>query len=189
MILGTDRNVCATWKFLGYPLNTTAGSKASTRRTEISPVVLVLSYVGLAGIIAAVLDFRNLRDALLAMLPPIGGGLLMFGLMGLFGVDLGNVFTALSMFHTADNASKVGIVSLYHHLDHWGFETVDHQGLTPWVEALGGTRIPRQAYAELLQRPSRPGAAPGRWSAEFTPAQTAEWTPSGQTIAAERDAA
>ena len=60
----------------------------ATRRTEISPVVLVLSYVGLAGIIAAVLDFRNLRDALLAMLPPIGGGLLMFGLMGLFGVDL-----------------------------------------------------------------------------------------------------
>lgn len=108
---------------------------------------------------------------------------------GLFGVDLGHVFTALSMFHTADNASKVGIVSLYHHLDQWGFETVDHQGLTPWVEALGGTRIPRQAYAELLQRPSRPGATPGRWSAEFTPAQTAEWTPSEQAPTAERDAA
>jgi predicted RND superfamily exporter protein len=64
------------------------GLVLGARRTELSPVLLALSYVGLAGIIAAVLDYRNLRDALLAMLPPVGGGLLMFGIMGLAGIDL-----------------------------------------------------------------------------------------------------
>src|SRR5690606_28976829 len=95
---------------------------------------------------------------------------------GLFGVTVGSVFTALSMFHKADNASKVGIVSLYHHLDRWGFEAVDHQVLTPWVQALGGTVISRKAYGALLQHPAPAAAAPGRWAAEFTPAQTADWT-------------
>ena len=103
---------------------------------------------------------------------------------GLFGVTAGNVFTALSMFHKADNASKVGIVSLYHHLDRWGFEAVDHQVLTPWVQALGGTVISREAYGALLQHPAPASAAPGRWAAEFTPAQTADWTPRGQVVAA-----
>ena len=46
---------------------------------------------------------------------------------GLFGIALGPVFSALSMFHTADNASKIGIVSLYHHLAEWGFTVADHQ--------------------------------------------------------------
>ncbi|HUG92903.1 MAG TPA: MMPL family transporter [Planctomycetaceae bacterium] len=78
------------WAVLLPPLALIAfgGLMLGARRTDVSPVVFVLAYVGLAGIIAAVLDFRNLRDALLAMLPPIGGGLVMFGIMGLAGVDL-----------------------------------------------------------------------------------------------------
>jgi uncharacterized protein len=59
-----------------------------TRRADLSPAVFVMAYVGLTAIIAVVLDVRNLRDALLAMLPPVGGGLLMFGILGLAGVDL-----------------------------------------------------------------------------------------------------
>ncbi|MBW3542283.1 MAG: MMPL family transporter [Planctomycetes bacterium] len=58
------------------------------RRVAIEPVVLAVALVALAAAIAAVLDFQNLRDALLAMAPPVGGGLLMFGILSLAGIDL-----------------------------------------------------------------------------------------------------
>ena len=98
---------------------------------------------------------------------------------GLFGVAIGPVFSALSMFHVADNASKIGIVSLYHHLDHWGFTAVDHQAMSSWVETLGGKLVARRDYVAMLAGPAPALAAPGRWEAVFTPRQTADWTPAG----------
>ena len=95
---------------------------------------------------------------------------------GLFGVAVGPVFSALSMFHTADNASKFAIVSLYHHLADAGFAATDHQIMSPWVEALGGTVLARAEYETLLTRPG-PDLPPGAWSARFTLAQTAAWDP------------
>ncbi len=60
-----------------------------TRRAEISPVFLTTIYLAMVGAIAVVVDFRNLRDTLLAMLPPLlGGGVMMFGVLVLLGVDL-----------------------------------------------------------------------------------------------------
>jgi leucyl/phenylalanyl-tRNA---protein transferase len=100
---------------------------------------------------------------------------------GLFGVALGPVFGAMSMFHIADNASKIGIVSLYHHLSEWGFTTVDHQNMSAWVETLGGQVVPRADYVSMLSGPAPAKSAPGRWQAEFTPQQTADWTPPGAT--------
>jgi predicted RND superfamily exporter protein len=38
--------------------------------------------------IAAIFDFRNLRDVLLAMIPPIAGGLLMFGFLAYLEISL-----------------------------------------------------------------------------------------------------
>lgn len=96
---------------------------------------------------------------------------------GLFGVAVGPVFSALSMFHTANDASKIGIVSLYHHLEHWGFRAVDHQSLSPWVEQLGAKLKPRADYEHLLERPSPDRAQPGRWSAELSLRDTADWQP------------
>ena len=105
---------------------------------------------------------------------------------GLFGVQLGTVFTALSMFHTADNASKLAIVSLYHHLDAWGIDVVDHQGVTPWVATLGGKDVTREEYGALLARPATSAQAkPGPWFVAFTPAQTAEWEPAPQQASAQ----
>ncbi|VAX35983.1 Hopanoid-associated RND transporter, HpnN, partial [hydrothermal vent metagenome] len=60
----------------------------NTRGGHVEPLYLLLGYLGMAVAIAAVLDFRNLRDAMLTMLPPIGGGLLMFGILGIFHIDL-----------------------------------------------------------------------------------------------------
>ena len=58
------------------------------RRSELTLLFLVSSYLAMAAAIAAVLDVRNLRDALLALVPPLGGGLVMFGFFGMMGIDL-----------------------------------------------------------------------------------------------------
>lgn len=99
---------------------------------------------------------------------------------GLFGLSVGPVFSALSMFHTADNASKFAIVGLYHHLAEWGFSAVDHQIMSPWVETLGGTIVERDAFAALLKAPAPAAAQPGPWAARHRPADTAAWQPAGE---------
>jgi len=56
--------------------------------SEINPVLIAAVYIGLAGVIAAIIDAENLRDVFLTLIPPIGGGVLMMGIMGLLKVDL-----------------------------------------------------------------------------------------------------
>lgn len=102
---------------------------------------------------------------------------------GLFGVAIGPVFSALSMFHTTDNASKFAIVSLYHHLAAAGFTTVDHQTLSPWVQALGGTTLPRTDYTKLLTSPDSTTLGIGRWTAKFSLSETAGWEPKPHEMA------
>lgn len=55
---------------------------------EHGPVAVAMIYTTLAAILGAALDARDLRDASLAMLPPIAGGILMFGILAWLGVDL-----------------------------------------------------------------------------------------------------
>lgn len=100
---------------------------------------------------------------------------------GLFGLAVGPVFSALSMFHTEDNASKYAIVSLYHHVAEMGFVAVDHQHMSPWVEALGGTNIPRDAYLALLASPVANLPEPGPWQSRFSATETANWQPTSHS--------
>jgi len=46
---------------------------------------------------------------------------------GLYGVALGKAFFGESMFSRVSNASKVGLVTLCHHLSGAGFEVIDCQ--------------------------------------------------------------
>lgn len=59
-----------------------------TRRIHLDPLWLIAIYTAMALAIAAIFDFRNLRDALLAMVPPVAGGLMMFGVLGILQVNL-----------------------------------------------------------------------------------------------------
>ena len=59
-----------------------------TRRANFDPLSLVSTYLGMIVVLAVILDFRNLRDVLLALAPPVGGGVLMFGILGYYGIDL-----------------------------------------------------------------------------------------------------
>ncbi|MDA1013818.1 MAG: MMPL family transporter [Planctomycetota bacterium] len=53
---------------------------------DIAPLMGV--YLLVVATIAAIVDFCNLRDAVLALLPPLLGGLLMFGVLSIAGISL-----------------------------------------------------------------------------------------------------
>ncbi len=66
--------------FIGYTL--------FKRNGTIDPSLLVLICLGLVIFIAAVLDYRNLRDTVLTLVPAFAGGILMLGLMAMLGLSL-----------------------------------------------------------------------------------------------------
>lgn len=55
---------------------------------EIGTLQLICLYVLLTMLVAFLLDFHNVRNALLTLLPPLAGGFLMFGVLGILGIDL-----------------------------------------------------------------------------------------------------
>ena len=56
--------------------------------TPINPLQFICLYAALAVIVAFVIDHRNTRNALLTLLPPLAGGFLMFGILGMTGIHL-----------------------------------------------------------------------------------------------------
>jgi len=71
---------------------------------------------------------------------------------GLYGLAMGRLFFGESMFSHADNASKVGFVSLVEHLQQAGFVLIDCQMPTDHLHSLGARAIPRAIFADYLQR-------------------------------------
>ncbi len=59
-----------------------------TKQIEFDPLYLVATYVGIAASIAAMLDFRNVRDTLFALVPPLVGGMFMLGMLAILKVNL-----------------------------------------------------------------------------------------------------
>ncbi len=70
---------------------------------------------------------------------------------GLYGVFVGGVFSGESMFHLVDNASRVALVALMGMLRQMGISFLDTQMMTPVVESMGGERVSRQEYLDLLR--------------------------------------
>lgn len=70
---------------------------------------------------------------------------------GLYGVDSGGVFTGESMFHRADNASKLALLHLIDHLTARGARWIDIQQLTPHMAVLGARELPRAQFLEKLR--------------------------------------
>jgi hypothetical protein len=67
----------------GTPLQTYEASKAIKHSYETAGM-----YALIAVCVFLLIDFRNLRDCLLALLPPLAGTALMFGVLGLCDIDL-----------------------------------------------------------------------------------------------------
>ncbi len=66
--------------FIGYTL--------FKRNGVVDPSMLVMICLGLAVFIAAVLDYRNLRDTVLTLVPAFAGSVLMLGIMSMLGLTL-----------------------------------------------------------------------------------------------------
>ena len=77
---------------------------------------------------------------------------------GTYGVSLGGVFAAESMFHRATDASKVALVALRDRLVAGGFELWDVQLTNDHTATLGAVDVPREAYLRRLRAAVR-GAA------------------------------
>ena len=65
---------------------------------------------------------------------------------GVYGVAVGGLFAAESMFHRVRDASKVALAELVAHLVARGFELLDVQLLTPHLASLGAIEIARDTY-------------------------------------------
>jgi leucyl/phenylalanyl-tRNA---protein transferase len=75
---------------------------------------------------------------------------------GLYGVAIGGLFSAESMFHRARDASKVALVALVAHARRVGLSLLDVQVPSPHLTSLGAVTLARRDYlarvAEAVRR-------------------------------------
>ena len=71
---------------------------------------------------------------------------------GIYGVAVGGLFAAESMFHRVSNASKVALCALVDRLRERSFQLLDVQMVTPATEPLGAIALPRAEYLRRLKK-------------------------------------
>jgi leucyl/phenylalanyl-tRNA--protein transferase len=69
---------------------------------------------------------------------------------GVYGVAMGGLFAAESMFSRSRDASKVALVHLVERLRRGGYVLLDVQFLTPHLMRFGAVEVPRDRYKALL---------------------------------------
>ena len=69
---------------------------------------------------------------------------------GIYGIAIGSVFFAESMFSSISNASKITLIFLLAKLRASDFNLFDIQFLTPHLISMGGVEISRQKYLNSL---------------------------------------
>jgi leucyl/phenylalanyl-tRNA--protein transferase len=74
---------------------------------------------------------------------------------GLYGVAVGSLFGAESMFHRATDASKVAMVAMAEHAQRIGVTLIDVQVLTEHTARMGAVEISRDDYLARLARAVR----------------------------------
>jgi leucyl/phenylalanyl-tRNA---protein transferase len=76
---------------------------------------------------------------------------------GVYGVDVDGAFAAESMFYRVPFASKLALLHLVDHLRSRGLDWIDIQVVTPHMERLGATTIPRAEFLRRLKETRRRG--------------------------------
>ncbi len=69
---------------------------------------------------------------------------------GLYGVQLGGLFTGESMFHRSTGASKVALVELCERMQQAGGAWLDVQLETEHLMSMGAQLLPRETYLDIL---------------------------------------
>lgn len=86
---------------------------------------------------------------------------------GLYGLALGRVFFAESMFSHTSQASAAALYALSETLTTWQWSWIDAQMENPHLALLGGRAIPRRDYLGLLARDASETGSTGIWTAHF----------------------
>ena len=71
---------------------------------------------------------------------------------GVYGVAIGGMFAAESMFYRKSDASKVALAALVTHLRNRGFHLFDIQQMTPHLKSLGAVSLTRNRFLDQLRR-------------------------------------
>lgn len=69
---------------------------------------------------------------------------------GLYGVRIGNLFAAESMFHLESNASKFALIKTVEYLQQSGLGWMDVQVMTPLLKQFGAKEIPRAEFMKKI---------------------------------------
>jgi len=86
---------------------------------------------------------------------------------GLYGLAIGRMFFAESMFSLKSQASAFALFALGRQLATWDWPWIDAQMENPHLKLLGGKPMPRCDFMQLLPRQTREPSRMGAWSAEF----------------------
>lgn len=70
---------------------------------------------------------------------------------GIYGVFVGGVMSAESMFGLRSNTSKLALMKLCHELSRLGYEWMDIQMVTPVTKSFGGELILQEKYLQRLE--------------------------------------
>jgi len=70
---------------------------------------------------------------------------------GMYGVWIGNMFFAESMFKQANNASKITLIYALDFLSKSGVKLIDIQIISDHLLSMGAREIPRAQYLEILK--------------------------------------
>jgi leucyl/phenylalanyl-tRNA--protein transferase len=87
----------------------------------------------------------------------IGGG---------YGLSVGRVFYGESQFSLETNTSKMGFVTLNHHLAKWGYVLCDGKDYTAVIDSMGFRPIPRAEFEAILAEHGQSGDKPAPWVVE-----------------------
>lgn len=90
---------------------------------------------------------------------------------GLYGVAIGRMFSAESMFSRRTNASKVALHALAQTLQQRGFPLIDAQVPNPHLLRMGAHAMPRTRFLARLARLTA-AAAPQDWPRALVPVST-----------------
>ena len=71
---------------------------------------------------------------------------------GLYGIDLGHIFTGESMFSLVSNASKAAFIYLTHFLNERNYLLLDCQVYNEHLSSMGAVEIPRDVFMHYLDQ-------------------------------------
>lgn len=85
---------------------------------------------------------------------------------GLYGVSLGRMFFAESMFHLERDASKVALAALVERLQAWDFKAIDCQNESEHMLRFGARNMLRRSFLRLLRESLEADHRIGSWAVD-----------------------